>query len=214
MTRLLGFTVLLLVASAGHAQPQPTAADVRAALARYRHEPSAAATVRAARAALARSATATMAGRARAAGWVPTVGFSARRGQAIDVSSEVAADDSLRLSTDEDLTLSATLTFELDRVVFRREETTIAREARADRHARAARIREVVHLYFERRRLQVERDLGVGDPADKMLRIAEVEALLDVFTGFEAGASGWRIVASTSVTTLKSPPSSTSAATS
>ena len=41
---------------------------------------------------------------------------------------------------------------------------------------------QVVHLYFERRRLQLERDLaGTTDVAIE-LRIIEAEALLDVFT--------------------------------
>jgi hypothetical protein len=68
-------------------------------------------------------------------------------------------DDALKLSTDDDLTLEAALTFDLGRVVFAREEVAIARQAHAERADTAERVREVIALYFERRRLQVERDL-------------------------------------------------------
>jgi hypothetical protein len=160
------------------------AARVRAALAHYRHEPSVADVVRAAQVAMPESSTASMASRARAAGWIPTVGLSARRGVGIDLTSptSTAADDGLRLSTDDELSFTASLTFELDRLLFRREEIGIVREARADRAGRTDRIREIVRLYFLRRRLQLERDLGAGDPAAQALGIAEAEALLDAFT--------------------------------
>ena len=164
--------------------PPSSAAHVRAALARYRREPTIAAVVRAAQFAMAHSPTASMASRARAAGWIPTVGLSARRGQAVDLSSSaaLASEQGLRLSTGDDLSLTASLSFELDRLLFRREEIGIVREARAERAGRTDRIREIVRLYFVRRRLQLERDLGVGDPAAQALGIAEAEALLDAFT--------------------------------
>ncbi len=179
-----------------HADPSPTsAARLRAALARYRREPSVAAVVRVARASMAVSPTTTMASRARTAGWVPTLGLSARRGQGVDLSSpsQSAAGDPLRLSTDDELSLTASLRFELDRLVFRHEEIPIVREARAERAAHGAQIREVVRVYFLRRRLQLERDLGVGDATEQALGIAEAEALLDVFTN---GAFGRMLTAS------------------
>ena len=159
-------------------------ARVRAVLARYRSEPTVTEVVRAARAAMAVSPTASMASRARAAGWIPTMGLSARRGVGVDLSSSgtAATDDSLRLSTDDDLSLTASLTFELDRLLFRHEEIGIVREARTERTARTEQIREVVRLYFLRRRMQLERDLGAGDPVAQALGIAEAEALLDAFT--------------------------------
>jgi len=43
-------------------------------------------------------------------------------------------------------------------------------------------VTQVVHLYFERRRLQLERDLGGQVEVASELRILEAEALLDVFT--------------------------------
>lgn len=160
------------------------AARVRAALARYRHEPGVADVVRAARAAMPASPTDSMAARAHAAGWIPTLGLSARRGLGVGLSASDAstADQALRLSTDDDLSLTASLTFELDRLLFRHEEIGIVREARAERAGRTDRVREIVRLYFLRRRLQLERDLGAGDPAAQALGIAEAEALLDAFT--------------------------------
>lgn len=213
---------MLLAGSLASAQPVVPAEQrtVSEALARYRHEPS----VREVIAALhARASSADELGdRARLSGWVPTVGLKARRGQAVDLASS-SDDDALKLSTDDDLTLEAALTFDLGRVVFAREEVAIARQAHAEREHQAERVREVIALYFERRRLQVERDLlaearahrgpapdedgpSAGEPAAsssrttsttstpravapedpivaRNVRIAEIEALLDAFTG-------------------------------
>lgn len=170
------------VVSPDQGPPGVTPARVRVLLARYRHEPSVADVVRAARAAQVISPTGSMASRARMAGWVPTVGLSARRGLGVDLSSASTADDGVRLSTDDDLAMTASLTFEFDRLVFRPEEISIAREDRAERGHRGDHIREVVRLYFLRRRLQLERDLGVGDAVAQALGIAEAEAVLDAFT--------------------------------
>jgi hypothetical protein len=63
----------------------------------------------------------------------------------------------------------------------------LLREARAREEGRAEIIRGVVHLYFERRRLQLERDLLGNDAVGHTVRIAEAEALLDAFTGGEFG---------------------------
>jgi hypothetical protein len=158
-----------------------------------------------------------MAARARAAGWVPRVSVRARRGQAVDLASSSGGSDLARLSTDDDLTLEASLTFELDRVVFRRQETAIAREARAGRRELQERLREVVALYFERRRLQLERDLLGRRDAEHTLRIAELEAVLDIFTNGEftrmIGDPTWKTAGSTHATRPRSPPRSNSTAT-
>lgn len=212
--------VLLLLSSA-LASAQPPASQQRAvaeALARYRDEPSVREVIAALHARDDDAASDELASRARSSGWVPTVGLKARRGQAVDLASS-SEDDALKLSTDDDLTLEAALTFDLGRVVFAREEVAIARQAHVAREHEAERVREVIALYFERRRLQVERDLlaeqasaraapapnedaGVeqagrttattsaprGAAAQdaiiaRNVRIAEIEALLDAFTG-------------------------------
>ena len=162
------------------ASRQVSAADVQRALARYAHEPKIDAVVRVALRHISHVDTEALASRARTAGWVPSLRVGARRGQGVDLSSSV--DDAVRLSTDDDLTLSASLTFDLDRVVFRREEVALARTAATERNARDERIEKVVHLYFLRRRLQLERDLGVGDRLGHAVEIARIEAMLDAFT--------------------------------
>jgi len=211
------------------AQPVPIGENIRKpsqhravteALARYRHEPSVRELITALRARDADGRADELSDRARLSGWVPTVGLKARRGQAVDLASS-SEDDALKLSTDDDLTLEAALTFDLGRVVFAREEVAIARQAHAERADSEERVREVIALYFERRRLQVERDLlaersssrstsapnqdeaepptqtghtapatsppreGTGSDAivQRNVRIAEIEALLDAFTG-------------------------------
>jgi hypothetical protein len=195
----------------------PDEASLRRALSRYDHEPSVEAVVRAAVQAWGRPPTEGMAARARAAGWVPRVSVRARRGQAVDLASAGGGSDLSRLSTDDDLTLEGTLTFELDRLVFRRQETAIAREARAGRRELQERLREVVALYFERRRLQLERDLLGHDDAEHTLRIAELQALLDIFTNGEftrmIGDPTWKTAGSTPATRPRSPPKSSSTAT-
>jgi hypothetical protein len=223
------FVMTWLHASIAIAQPAPGAAPsgaaeqraVGEALTRYRNEPSVRELIAALHARDGSSAS-ELGDRARLSGWVPTVGLKARRGQAVDLASS-SDDDALKLSTDDDLTLEAALTFDLGRVVFAREEVAIARQVHAEREHAAERVREVIALYFERRRLQVERDLlrdraaaeRAASPAEdaaelspasthpgsrasatraprdatteaiaaRDVRIAEIEALLDSFTG-------------------------------
>ena len=158
---------------------------IEAALRRYAHEPSVEAVVAAALTALPQDPAAleAMASRARRAGWIPRLSLTARRGRAIDLSAwSTLSDGRTTTSTDDDLTLSATLSFELDRLLFRREEVAMAREGRSLEELRAQRIRDVIALYYRRRAFQLERDLGqaVGPAVD--LRIAETQALLDAFT--------------------------------
>jgi len=162
----------------------PDAATIAKALRRYRHEPSVAQLVAEAKRAAGAGpgAMVSMQARARAAGWIPRVQMTVRRGQAIDLSATAAQDGALRTSTDDDLMLQGVLSFDLPRLLFSRAEVSIAGEQRARAEDRRALMREVVALYFERRRLQLQRDL-VGD-ADLSLhaRLIELEALLDVFT--------------------------------
>jgi hypothetical protein len=198
-------------AAAGHGPfvaASQTAID--AALARHAGEPSIEAVVRATVRATPSSQAAELASRARLAGWVPRVGVRARRGQGVDLAASQTADaEALRLSTGDDLTLEASLTFELDRVVFRSEEVALAREQRAEAIAGAARVHDVIALYFERRRLQLERDLGAPPSPARSARIAEIETLLDIFTRGEFRRMmrnpPWRTGARTSASRSQSP---------
>jgi len=199
LTLLLTATLTLTVPAAlvsaprrAHAQPfdddvpAPPADSARdAALAAYAHEPSVervvAAALRAAELSPARAREA--ARRARLSGWLPTARAGIRRGTGRDLALQTTdLLDRTNLSTDDSLSVDAALIFRLDRLVFAREEVPLLREERALAEERDALVRDVVHLYFERRRLQLERDLlGRRAPAETV-RIAELTALLDALT--------------------------------
>jgi hypothetical protein len=126
--------------------------------------------------------------RARNRGWVPELRVEARRGRGRDLSARQDGGDFDRLdaSTDDDLTLTGRLVFRLDRLVFAPEETTISREARARQQALRSLAREVVALYYERRRLLLSLARPGGDRgqrADALVRVAEIEAELTVLAG-------------------------------
>jgi len=162
----------------------PTPAQIRQALHRYRYEP----TVRQLLEAIAEDPAIDperareLARRARRGGWLPTLRVGARRGQQRDLSQSGGETDP-DVSTDDDLTLDASLTFRLDRAAYGPDEVSLAREERSRALDRQERARTVVAAYFERRRLQLERDLGGASAVDVELRILELEALLDAFTG-------------------------------
>jgi hypothetical protein len=199
-------SALLCAASArGRAQAEP--APTRDALPTPRAEPShrvdeesADARVRRARERLAREPQAedvvaaalaefdagagnpqAVARRARRAGWVPRITAGMRRGQGLDYATYQGDTGRLEQSTDDDLTLYAALTFELDRVVFRSEEVGLLRERRAAQDARAERAETVLTLYYERQRALLELTLQ-GPSPERELAVAYSTARLDAFT--------------------------------
>lgn len=117
--------------------------------------------------------------RARRGGWLPQVRVGVRRGRTQDLSTQTT---STRVSTDDDLVLDASMTLRLDRAAYGPDEVSLAREGRARAEARDARARLVVAAYFERRRLQLERDLLERRDLATLLRIEELTALLDALT--------------------------------
>lgn len=161
-----------------------TLEDVQRLLARYADEPSALEVARVALRAAEREPDrfASMARRARWRGLVPSLTLGARRGQGLDLRTEVSDEDAVRFTSDDDLVLSATLRFDLGRVLFAGEEVAILREARAARASRLELVKDVIHWYFVRRRLLLERDLTGMTSLSREMRIAELEALLDDFT--------------------------------
>lgn len=187
-------------------------AQIEAALARYAGEPSVQQLVEAALRVAPRIDTEALADRARSAGWMPRLTLRARRGQALDLRSD-QDEDALRVVSNDDLTLEAALSFELDRLVFRPEEVALLRQRRTELDARAALVRQIVHLYYERRRLQVERDLDPEPRIVRSVRIAEIEALFDVFTRGEfrrmIERARWRTAARTNGPRSPSQPKST-----
>lgn len=190
-TAIIIAAVLAMWAWAGSAAaqaeaPRLTEAQIERALSRYRREPSVERVVDAAiRTGVADPSRVRDAmDRARGTGWLPTTRASLRRGQAIDLRALAGADGSpTNVSTGDDLSFGATMTFRFDRIVFAAEEVGLLRELRAMEQQREQLVRTVVSLYYERRRLQLERDLlGRADLLGAM-RILEAEALLDSFTG-------------------------------
>lgn len=119
--------------------------------------------------------------RARRAGWVPRLTAGLRRGQGLDYATYQGDTGRLEQSTDDDLTLYAALTFELDRVVFRSEEVGLLRERRSAQDARAERAEAVLALYYERQRALIELVLQGAAP-ERELKVAYSTARLDAFT--------------------------------
>ncbi len=177
----LGFVAAPAAAQEG--APALTEARIEAALDRYRSEPSVERVVRAALATRARDPARARDAidRARLRGLLPTARAGIRRGQAIDLRG-LTDIDGANVSTDDDLMVEGSVVFQLDRLIFAPEEVGLLRELRALEAEQLELVRAVVALYFERRRLQLERDLLHQRDLVRSMRILEAEALLDVFT--------------------------------
>jgi hypothetical protein len=188
---LLVLVVFALHGSNAHAQaptgPSPEA--IRRALARYAGEPSVEAVVEAALAADPASPEEARraARRARRSGLLPLVRVRVQHGRGQDRTDYVGTNARTNLGEDQDLTLEGRVELRLGRLVYAQDEIAWAREQRARESAREARVRQVIALYFERRRLLLERDLLGADDLPRQLRRVEIEALLDVLTNGEFG---------------------------
>lgn len=83
--------------------------------------------------------------------------------------------------------LTVGVTWELDRLIFEPQEMAVAREAVRTANLRDRLLEEVTRRYFERRRLQVDLELAppidLGDRVRKELRLMELTADIDAFTG-------------------------------
>lgn len=175
-----------LAAQRAEPEARVSAERIRSALRRYRHEPSiervveAALRERSARPSRIHDAM----NRARGTGWLPQTRVSVRRGQAVDLRGLTGDPESVaNVSTDDDLMVYGSMTFDFGRIVFAPAEPSLLRELRAVEQDRAETVRTAVNLYFERRRLQLERDLLGHSDLPRTLRILETEALLDALTG-------------------------------
>ena len=121
--------------------------------------------------------------RARVAGLLPALRAGVRRGQSVDLRGLETGGlgEPTNISTDDALTVEASMTFRLDRLIFAPEEPTLLRELRVVETEMERRIDLVVRLYFERQRVRLEARLLAATPAS-LVRVRELEALLDVFT--------------------------------
>ncbi|MCC7108862.1 MAG: helix-hairpin-helix domain-containing protein [Deltaproteobacteria bacterium] len=83
--------------------------------------------------------------------------------------------------------LTVGATWDLDRLIFEPQEMAVAREAVRTANLRDRVLEEVTRRYFERRRLQVDLELApptdLGDRVRKELRLQELTADIDAFTG-------------------------------
>lgn len=187
MMRTIALGIALCAIGTGAAAAQDAAPEgVQRALSRYRNEPDVDAVVAAALA--ARSANPSRVrdavDRARAAGWLPTTRVAIRRGQTVDLRGigGGSLDEITNVSTDDALTFEASMVFRFDRLAFAPEEPALLRELRAVETERDRLVDAVIRLYFERRRLQLERDLGGLPDAERAVRIVELEALMNALS--------------------------------
>ncbi|MFO0708216.1 MAG: hypothetical protein U0353_00165 [Sandaracinus sp.] len=121
--------------------------------------------------------------RARLSGLLPLVRADVRRGSGWDLRTQQGGTiDSAILASDDSWSVVGSVTLRLDRLLFAREEGSLLAEERRLEEARMHLVAELVRLYFERRRLQLERDRrGATDLATEA-RIAELGAMLDVLS--------------------------------
>lgn len=121
--------------------------------------------------------------RARLSGLVPTLKLGAKRGLQQDLSATSSGDsERTNASLGDDLSVDASLTFDLPRLVFASEEVRLLSVDRWLLQDRKKLFDEVVRLYFQRRRLIGQRARASAPDPELDLAIAEAQALLDAFT--------------------------------
>jgi len=127
--------------------------------------------------------------RARLAALAPRVSIGIDRNIGRDESLDLS-DGGRDLSTDDALGWKAEASWDLSRLVFSPDEMRVAREGFRLSELRQEVLDHVVRLYFERRRLQVQRTMvrraGPEEPLaelDREVRIREIEANLDALSG-------------------------------
>jgi hypothetical protein len=137
---------------------------------------------------------ANLARRARLTGLAPQLRLSAERGLQQDLSSTTGSrSDRTNAAIGDDFSFGATLTFELDRLVFAPDEVRLLSVERWLAGDQRKLVAEVVKLYFQRRRLLRERALTSAPDSELDDSLAELDALLD---GLTAGAFGAATTAS------------------
>lgn len=160
-------------------------------LGRYAHEPSVEKVQRAA----VRLVMAEASGprrwlrRAARAAWLPKVqvgtGLQQRREEGLDQQAGTAS--RLRAGAANQLAYEIKLSWDLPRLIFDANTLRVMQQAQRIAELREQVVLQVTRLYFERRRLQLERQLRPATiPATALrqeLRLAELTALLDALTG-------------------------------
>lgn len=122
--------------------------------------------------------------RARLRGLVPELRISARRGQGVDLRKEGTDETNLRLSTDDSLSLEATLSFDLGELVYADDEPRLYALQARKRAAQREVFEAAEATYFAHLALFLK--IQTGTPtADQIARFAELTAHLDGLT------AGW-----------------------
>jgi hypothetical protein len=121
--------------------------------------------------------------RARLSGLMPTLRASSRRGLRQDLSSSSSSEvERLAAAVADDLSFEAALSFELPRLIFAPEEVRLLSVERWLAGDQRRLIEEAIRLYFQRRKLLLERERSAAPDAELEIAIAELEALLDALT--------------------------------
>lgn len=178
------FALSVAVAQAP-ATPPPTAEALAGAARRFEHEPSVDQVVgwTLDGSTADPSAAGDALDRARWSALLPQVRVGVRRGLGWDwAARQSTSTDTSSLASGEDLSFVGTLIFRLDRLLAPSEETGLLRERTRLEATRFELASQVIALYFERRRLQIEGALGAAVDVAAQMRIAELTALLDVLT--------------------------------
>lgn len=178
------FAVSVALAQAPAASP-PTAEALAGAARRFEHEPPVDQVVAWTLdgSAADPSAAGDALDRARWSALLPQVRVGVRRGLGWDwAARQSTSTDTSSLASGEDLSFVGTLIFRLDRLLAPSEETGLIRERTRLEATRFELASQVIALYFERRRLQIEGALGAAIDVAAQMRIAELTALLDVLT--------------------------------
>ena len=175
----------LVLAAVAHAQDADT---VRDALARRAREPG----VREVVAAVLRHAEIDPGRadgameRARLSGLLPILRAGIRQGQGYDwLARQTDTTGTSSVTSGQQLAFVAQMTFRLDRLLYAPDERALLRESRSAAERRLELIAEIVQLYFERRRLLVEQDLGAALDVEREARVLEIESLFEVLSAGE-----------------------------
>lgn len=123
--------------------------------------------------------------RVRLAALAPSLTVRAGRGTSeLRVDSAIDGTQRFTLNAGDAWRLEASATWQLDRLVFDKEEMHLARESQRIGARREILLTEVAQIYFERKRVQLALD-GMDGPerAEAELRVAELGAILDGLTG-------------------------------
>lgn len=125
-----------------------------------------------------------LARRARTAAWLPAVSLHAARG--LGANSTVVTNVNDRLAVAESLTFNVRLRFDLDRLLFDRNEVAVLRLAARRADERLELERRVVDLLARREALRL-RAAAAGPEAppdlDAIVERARLEAMLELLTG-------------------------------